>query len=87
MLRIDHVMRFFRLYWIPDGSEATEGAYVRDRWQDLIRIVALESVRNKVPQLRKDSGGSVRLEPDEYLLVCLLQDGNRVSTRIHGHGG
>jgi 4-alpha-glucanotransferase len=55
-LRIDHVMRFFRLYWIPDGMEATEGTYVRDRFQALLSVLALESVRNQVLIIGEDLG-------------------------------
>ncbi len=55
-LRIDHVMRLWRLFWIPEGMPPSAGTYVHERWEDLVRILALESVRGRFLVVGEDLG-------------------------------
>jgi 4-alpha-glucanotransferase len=55
-VRIDHVLGLKRLWLVPHGAGATEGAYVRYPLDDLLRLLAIESHRCRAVVIGEDLG-------------------------------
>ncbi|CAA6606180.1 4-alpha-glucanotransferase [Rhodospirillaceae bacterium LM-1] len=55
-MRLDHAMSLVRLYWVPEGNDADQGAYVRMPADALFAVLALESQRAKCLVIGEDLG-------------------------------
>lgn len=55
-LRIDHVMGLSRLFWVPEGADGADGAYVAYPLQQLLAQVTLESTAARCPVIGEDLG-------------------------------
>lgn len=55
-VRIDHVMGLARLWLVPEGEDAAHGAYMAYPFNDMLKLVCLESQRHRAIVIGEDLG-------------------------------
>ncbi len=88
VLRIDHVMQVFRLWWVPSGHRADDGVYVRYPADELLAVAALvadttgttmvgEDLGTVPPEVRRllDDWGLIGMHEEGFVLHGLAGDG------------
>jgi len=55
-LRLDHVMSFHRLFWVPAGMSAADGVYVTYPAEEMYAVLSLESHRHHCEVVGEDLG-------------------------------
>ncbi|MDX2342702.1 MAG: 4-alpha-glucanotransferase [Acidimicrobiia bacterium] len=80
LLRIDHVMGLHRMWWVPHGLSATDGAYVMQPTEEMFAIVCLESFRAQAGVVGENLGTvpraiSAALETHRLVGMKVAQDG------------
>jgi 4-alpha-glucanotransferase len=73
VLRFDHVMGMQRLYWIPQGFSAHQGAYVRYSLDEMCAILTLESHRFRA-RIVGENLGTVPPAVDQALMRHGIDD-------------
>jgi 4-alpha-glucanotransferase len=56
VLRVDHIMAWTRLYWIPQGFGLHDGTYVSYPAEELFAVLSLESNRNRCEVVGENLG-------------------------------
>jgi 4-alpha-glucanotransferase len=55
-IRIDHALGLARLWVVPDGASAKDGAYLTMPMDDMMRVIAIESVKARAIVIGEDLG-------------------------------
>ncbi|OMH34316.1 4-alpha-glucanotransferase [Tersicoccus sp. Bi-70] len=55
-IRVDHILGLFRLWWVPEGTIAADGAYVGYDHEAMIGVLALEAQRAGAVVIGEDLG-------------------------------
>lgn len=82
LLRLDHVMCFYRLYWVPHGLGAKNGAYVRYNLDEFFALLVLESHRNQCTLIGEDLGTvppEIREAMDQHKILRMYVQQRRLA--------